>query len=43
MAGSILAGSSIGVIAGEPSVGFLAGAAFGLLMLGLLWWKDGRG
>ena len=42
MAGSILAGSLIGVIAGEPSIGFVAGAVFGMLMLGLLWWKDRR-
>lgn len=46
--GSILAGSIIlGVLGGaffrQPSIGFLAGTAVGLIALGLLWLKDRKG
>ena len=39
---SILAGTVIGVFARESSIGFLAGAALGLAILGVIWWIDRR-
>ena len=39
---SILAGSVLGVFARESSIGFLAGAALGLAILGAIWWVDRR-
>lgn len=42
LAASILAGVVAGAFAGEPSVGFVAGLAVGLLLLGLVWLADRR-
>jgi len=39
---SLLAGALIGVFVGQPSVGFLAGAGIGLLLLTLVWLLDRR-
>jgi len=39
---AILAGTLIGVLAGQPSIGFLAGAGIGLLLLILIWLNDRR-
>jgi hypothetical protein len=43
LAGAIMAGALIGVMAGEPSIGLLAGAFIGGAALAFLWWKDRRG
>ena len=40
IAGSIIAGVIIGVIAGQPSIGFLAGAGTGILIALLLYLRD---
>jgi hypothetical protein len=40
LAGSILAGTLIGVLAGEASIGFLGGLGVGILFLTLLWLRD---
>ena len=40
LAGAILAGVVAGVIAGQPSVGFLVGAAAGAVVLLVLWLQD---
>jgi len=40
LAGAILAGTMIGVIAREPSIGFLVGTSVGLILIGLLWLRD---
>lgn len=37
---SIVAGAVIGVFAHQPSIGVLAGAGIGLLLLGLVWLMD---
>jgi hypothetical protein len=39
---SLLAGALIGIFAGQPSIGFLAGAGTGLLLLTLVWLLDRR-
>jgi uncharacterized membrane protein len=39
---SLLAGAVIGVFAGQPSIGFLAGAGVGLALLTLIWLLDRR-
>jgi hypothetical protein len=39
---SILAGAVAGVIVGQPSIGFLAGLAAGLVLLLLFWLNDRR-
>ena len=39
---AILAGVAIGLYARQPSIGFLAGAGIGLLLLLLMWLKDRR-
>jgi membrane-bound ClpP family serine protease len=39
---SIVAGAVIGVFAHQPSIGVLAGAGIGLLLLGLVWLIDRR-
>lgn len=39
---SLLAGALIGIFAGQPSIGFLAGAGIGLLLLILIWLLDRR-
>jgi mannose/fructose/N-acetylgalactosamine-specific phosphotransferase system component IIC len=39
LAGAIIVGTVGGVIVGEPSIGFLVGAAAGLIVLGLYWLK----
>ena len=42
LAGSILVGALIGVFAGQPSIGFLAGLALGLVLLAGVWLLDRR-
>ena len=42
LAVSIVAGAVGGTIGGQPSIGFLAGLAAGLLMLGAVWLVDRR-
>jgi hypothetical protein len=42
LAGGILAGTAAGVVAGEPSIGIIAGAIVGLLASAWIWWRDGR-
>lgn len=42
LAAAIIAGAVGGVIVGQPSIGFLVGAAVGLLALGLIWLVDRR-
>lgn len=42
LAGCIILGTVGGVIVGESSIGFLAGAAAGLIVLGLYWLRDRR-
>ena len=37
---SIIAGAVGGIILGQPSIGFLAGAAAGILIALLLWLRD---
>ena len=39
---SIIAGTVVGVVLREPSMGFLIGTALGLLLLGLIWVRDRR-
>jgi hypothetical membrane protein len=39
---SLLAGALIGIFAGQPSIGFLAGAGIGLFLLILVWLLDRR-
>ena len=43
IAGAIIVGAVGGIVAGQPSIGFLAGAALGLLIALALWLKDRRG
>ncbi len=43
IAGAIIAGVIAGIIMGQPSIGFLAGAAAGVLAALLLYLKDRRG
>lgn len=40
LAGSILGGVLIGAFAGQTSIGFLAGLALGLVLLGGVWLLD---
>lgn len=42
LAGAILVGAVGGVVAGQPSLGFLAGLAVGVLLLGGVWMLDRR-
>ena len=42
LAGSILIGIAVGVLIGEPSLGFLAGLGVGVLLLGAVWLIDRR-
>lgn len=42
LAGSILSGALAGIVAGEPSIGFLAGLGLGLALLGAVWMLDRR-
>lgn len=37
LAAAILAGVVVGSLAGQPSIGFLAGLGVGLVLLGLVW------
>jgi LytS/YehU family sensor histidine kinase len=39
---SIIAGAVAGVIVGQPSIGFLAGLAAGILLAILFWLNDRR-
>ncbi len=39
---ALLAGALTGVFLGQPSIGFLAGAGTGLLLLALVWLVDRR-
>jgi hypothetical protein len=43
LAGCIIAGVVAGIIARQPSIGFLIGTAAGILLAGLLWLRDRRG
>jgi hypothetical protein len=40
LAGAILAGTVIGVAAGQSSIGVLAGTAVGIAAVLLVWWRD---
>ena len=42
IAGSILAGAVIGIVAHQATIGVLAGAALGIAAALLLWWRDRR-
>ena len=42
LAASILFGVVGGSLAKQPSIGFLAGLAVGLVLLGAVWWLDRR-
>lgn len=42
LAGAILLGVAGGVVAGQPSLGFLAGLGLGLLSMAALWLRDRR-
>jgi hypothetical protein len=42
LAGSIIAGVIGGVIAGQPSIGFLVGAGAGIVGAALVWLRDRR-
>ena len=42
IAGAIIAGVIVGIIAGQPSIGFLAGAGAGVLIALLFWLKERR-
>ncbi len=42
LAAAIIAGVIAGIILGQPSIGFLAGAAIGTLIALLLWLRDRR-
>lgn len=42
IAGAIIAGVIAGIAAGQPSIGFLAGAGAGVLIALLLWLRDRR-
>lgn len=35
-----LAGTAIGLYAGQPSIGFLAGLGLGVALALLIWWRD---
>ncbi len=43
IAGAIIAGVIAGIVMGQPSIGFLAGAAGGTLAAILLYLKDRKG
>lgn len=38
----ILLGAIGGIVAGQPSIGFLVGLGLGIAIALLLWWKDRR-
>lgn len=40
IAASLLLGTIIGLVFGQPSIGFLAGLAFGSVVAIILWQKD---
>jgi hypothetical protein len=42
LAGSILLGVAVGILAGEPSIGFLAGLALGAAVALTIWLRDRR-
>lgn len=43
IAGMIMVGVIGGIVAGQPSIGFLAGAGAGVLIALLFWLKERRG
>ena len=43
IAGAIITGVIGGIIAGQPSIGFLAGAGAGVLIALLFWLRERRG
>lgn len=43
LAVSIIIGAIVGSILREPSMGFLAGTAVGVILLGAVWLKDRQG
>ena len=42
LAAAVLLGATGGVLAGQPSIGLVAGMAVGLLLLGAVWLIDRR-
>lgn len=40
LAAAVLVGTVIGVVLGEPSIGFLVGLAIGVVSALLLWWRE---
>lgn len=40
LAASIIAGAVIGASQGQPSAGLVIGAAVGILIALLIWWRD---
>ena len=42
LAAAILIGTVIGVVAGQPSAGFVGGAVVGGVALAAIWWIDKR-
>jgi hypothetical protein len=40
IAASILVGTAIGIVLGQPSIGILGGAGFGTVLALLLWLRD---
>jgi len=43
LAGAIIAGTVGGVIVGQSSIGFLAGAGAGILLVSLFWLRERKG
>lgn len=42
LAFSIIGGTLAGVIAGQPSIGFLGGTGVGLVLLAIIWLRNPR-
>ncbi|MGK6322247.1 hypothetical protein ACMGDM_04100 [Sphingomonas sp. DT-51] len=40
IAALILGGTILGLVAGQPTIGFLAGLALGVAIALWLWWRD---
>ncbi len=40
LAACIIAGAVAGILAGEPSIGFLAGTGVGTAIALFVWWRD---
>ncbi len=39
---AIIGGTAIGLVVGQPTIGFLAGAGVGAAILALMWWRQRR-